>query len=165
MMILFSLTGSQSSLNWGLITAVILFIFITQFWPYNVFLRDMGVKSGLLKNFEMIKSKPIEIILFDIIFAICALGLFIILFIVIMTGLLFVPLVVVFNYHGESFIILLLEWLFLILVSSVVETFAIPTFYLFWKEFQDNIQEKDKAAGVEGINAKKEEASIRFFKR
>ncbi|MEM3625281.1 MAG: hypothetical protein QXF35_01845 [Candidatus Bilamarchaeaceae archaeon] len=118
-----------------------------------------------MKNFEMIKSKPIEIILFDIIFAICVLGSFIILFIVIMTGLLFVPLAVVFTYHWESFIILLLEWLFLILVSSVVETFAIPTFYLFWKEFQDNIQEKDKAAGVEGINAKKEEASIRFFKR
>lgn len=126
-----------------LVLAFILYLFFLQFWRYGFLVGGMGVIDSLKQSISLVKRRPLETFMFDII-------------VILATSLLRIPLVFVYfgAYFGLFFVIIfmmispllgfavellgiLLIGIVALLITSLAQCFWLPTHYLFWKRIRE----------------------------
>lgn len=123
-----------------------LYAFLTQFWSYGFLINDLGIIPSLRRSLGIIRRRFIEVILFDVFWGVGILVLMVPLFVFsILWGFFRSFLSFLSTLAGLKggifwvFYILsiILETIVVIMLSTMVQSFSLPTQYMFWKKVKD----------------------------
>ncbi len=129
------------------VIALVLFQYFTQFWVFEMLIANRGVVDALKRSIMLACRKPVETILFDILFvvglAIVTIPLFIVSFII---GLIFTLVQLALGVLSGPVlgIVVMLLMYFIRLVLNILiftgsQAYSVPTRYLFWKGIKDTV--------------------------
>jgi len=127
--------------------AMVVYLYFTQFWVFEMLLADRGVTDALKRSIMIACKKPVETILFDLLFivgsAVVMVPLFIVSFIV---GAILTVGQFALSALGGPFIGMIVVLVFYVLrvilnvfIFTTSEVYSIPTRYLFWKGIKDKV--------------------------
>ncbi len=130
-----------------LVAATFLHNFLLQFWKYGFLLENLGIRESLKKSISIIKRRPLEVFVFNLVSGIIA------------GGVLSIPLIIYgvlaqigFNIIQLSLLLGPIGWVIIIvaiiihliintILGTIPEAFAVPTHYLVWKMAKDSKSE------------------------
>lgn len=124
------------------IVALIAYAFLLQFWPYGFLIEGLSVKDSLKKSYRIARSRPFDVLVFDIVLLALSwtatipmmvfymLAYFAIIFLQII--LIFLPLAGIAAILACIVIMAIVSVFF----SALIEMVRVPLHYLFWKKLK-----------------------------
>lgn len=127
-----------------LLVVQILYYFFLQFWQYGFLFEKMGIIAAMKRSVALAKSKPFDVLIFDVIFiilsALASLPLMAFVMIVYVCMIFLEVLTIFFPPLGlvvlaVAFIIIIIG---AVLLSTITMMVSLPTHMLFWKKLKGN---------------------------
>jgi hypothetical protein len=125
-----------------LMLVLLLYAFFLQFWVYGFLIDDLPVREALTRSYRLVRSKPFEVLIFDIVLMAISMIVsvpFTILFIVFYLVLWFLMVVMIAMPVIGLVLLAFLILAFLIialLCAPLMEMVMLPITYLFWKRIK-----------------------------
>jgi len=130
-----------------MVVVFVAFAFFAQFWRYGFLIDDLPVVEALKRSFKIAKARPLEVVLFDLLFIGIGIIVMIPLFIASMVvgfGLGLVQMIFSLLSIGiltivMAVIITIVRMVANLLIFTLAQVYYTPTHYLFWKRIKERI--------------------------